>query len=161
MISDEKVRQNLLLAYKISLLYLKSGVSTSTLSKITEIPLSTIKRSVNTIGNRYKDYNRLLPELGSEENLLLLQEAINQAASANKKANKWNKTIITLEQHKEEIEEIKSMYQNSGSKVNEEDRIRAINLRCNGESIRKIASEVGISLGSVHAITIGVKDNKK
>ena len=162
MISEEKTRQNLLLAYKISMLYIKCGASTNTVSEITEVPLSTVKRSITTIGKRKKDYLRLLPELGDERRLNTIQELANEATKENIRLNKWNKVESPLSNFESDIEEIKEMYKANSSLVSDEVKMKIINLRYDGNSMRKIASETGVSLATVSTVVANApKENKK
>jgi len=161
MISDEKTKQNLFLAYKISELYLKSNVSTKIISEAVNIPLSTIKRSINTVGKRLNDYLRLLPQLGNKEELIRFQEAIDIRAKENKNDNKWMNIPTDLDLFQKEIDEIRELYVSTNPLISEEVKTRITNLRFDGESIRKISQETGVSLATIHAIVSNSSNKSK
>ena len=161
MLSDEKTKEKLLLSYKIVRLYLDSGCSVSVISKATGISLATVKRSLSALSSKKEQYLRLLPELGTEEELDELQKAVNAQIVSNKIANKWREDEPSLRDFSKEVEEIQGLYQRSSVVVSEEEKRKMVNLRINGASIRKIAADVGHSLDSVHGIVREVgKDNK-
>ena len=160
MIGEDKLREKLLFDYKVSVLYLKSGASSSILSVATEIPLSTVKGCTSTIGKRVDDYVRLLPELGTKEELLTLQKQIDEHAKTNKQLNKWNNQDSVLSSYSKEIEEIKSLYSKTNQSISEETKRRINNLRMDGWSMRRIAEETGVSLGTVSGIVNAGKGKK-
>lgn len=153
MVSEKITKMKLLLAFEISDLYVKSNATASTISAVTEVPLSTVKRSLTAIKNRKNDYLRLLPELGNEEELDKFQQKIDEEIQANIKSNKWNKNPIDVEQFKSKVDKIRDLYNESNLTVTEEGKSRIVNLRCNGLSMRKIAEETGYSLDTIHKVT--------
>lgn len=151
MISDEVLKTKLLLAYKISSLYIKSGCSTADISRETEVPLATVKRAITTVGKRKDDYLRLLPDLATESQLILFQEAIDELVQYNKKINKW-KPVTTLTNFKEDIKQIKELNVKGNLSIPDEKRKLVVNLRYEGLSVRAIAQETGYSLGTISGI---------
>lgn len=160
MISDEKKKLNLLLAYKIADLYRKLEVSTSTISELTSIPISTVKRSLSTIGDKKNDYLRLLPNLGNEEYLDQFQQEINEQIYKNKKANKWGKVPLLLEQYQKDFDMIKELYKETNPTISDESKNNIKILHINGNSIRQISKATGYSLGSIHKIISEYEEEK-
>ena len=160
MISDEKKKLNLLLAYKIADLYKKSGLSTSTISELTSVPISTIKRSLSAIRDKKEDYLKHLPELGDEEYLNQFQEEIDEQIYQNKKINKWGKTNSLFEQHQKDFDMITELYKKTNPTISEESKNNIRILHINGKSIREISKATGYSLGSIHKIIYEYQEEK-
>lgn len=159
MLSDEKLKIKLLLSYTICYLYKETGASTSMISNETGIPLATVKRSLSEIRNRIDDYLRLLPELGTREDLLAFQDELDLVSFQNKKVNKWTTRQLSLETYKNEFEKIKKLYASYQPQVNStiEDKIRMVDLRDDGVSYREIGKITGFSVSTVHTIVNGRK----
>ena len=140
MIDDEIIKEKLLLAYKISELYLKTGLAAQTLSNITSIPEGIIKESFLTVGKYKQDYLRLLPELGSDKTLTILQEKIDEEMLYTKRKDKRNvepmlSNIMNI--FNKEIHEVRDLY---GSTL----KNRIINLKINNEKIKQIAQQLDL-----------------
>ena len=161
MLSDEKTREKLLLGYKIVRLYLDSGCSVSLISKATGVSLATVKRSLSIISNKKDQFLRLLPELGTEEELDEIQKGVDARITSNKIVNKWRKEEPSLRDFSDEVKEIQELHKKSSVAVTDEDKKKMINLRVNGASIRTIASATGHSLDSVHGIVKGIGEDSK
>jgi len=152
MIGEEKIKQKLTLAYKINILYLKLMASISDVSVLTGVPIASIKRYLNMLGERTNDYLRLLPDLGDEETFLEIQSKVNQQKEQNMIDNKWMSSNTPLDMFQEEIQEIKNLYEEIKPLSDEEIRENIRNLQVDGLSLRKIAQATGVSLGRVHKI---------
>lgn len=152
MINNEKKKQKLLLAYKIADLYRKSEVSASTISKLTSVPLSTVKRSLNAVGTQKSEYLKLLPNIGDEEFLNKFQEEINEQIYKNKKINRWDTAPTLSEEYQKDFNIIKELYEKTNPIISDEAKTNIKILHINGNSIREISKATGYSLGSIHKI---------
>lgn len=159
MLSDEKLEIKLLLSYEICCLYKATSASTSMISNATGVPLSTVKRSLSEIRNKIDDYQRLLPEIGTREELLKFQKEIDSISFQNKKDNKWLTRELSSETYKKQIEMIRKLYDSYQPQVNStvEDKVKMIDLRNDGVPYRKIGEITGFSVSTVHTIVNGGK----
>lgn len=152
MLGEEKIKEKLILAYKISTLYVDSMASTSVISELTTVPNPTVKRYINIIKEKKEDYIRLLPKLVTEEKLLELQAKIDEQKNENINLNVHAHNEGLLSNFGERIEEIKELYEKTKSLPEEELSKTILNLQLSGLSMRKIAEATGVSLGRVHKI---------
>ena len=152
MLGEDKLKEKLMLAYKISTLYVDSMASTSVISELTTVPNPTVKRYINIIKEKKEDYIRLLPKLVTEEKLLELQAKIDEQKNENINLNVHAHNEGLLSNFGERIEEIKELYEKTKSLPEEELSKTILNLQLSGLSMRKIAEATGVSLGRVHKI---------
>lgn len=152
MLGEEKLKEKLLLAYKVNILYLKLMSSTSDISTLTTVPVASVKRYLNMLGTRTDDYLRLLPDLGDKETLLEIQKKVDNQKEQNIVDNKWLSSDSPLDIFQEDVQGIKELYEKIKPLSDEEIRKNIINLQVDGMSLRKIAETTGVSLGRVHKI---------
>lgn len=158
MLNDETLKIKLLLDYEISNLYLKSGASTKLISDKTGVPLSSVKRALNTVNDRIDDYERLLPDFKSRDFLEQIAFEIKELINENRKTNKWVPRELSEEVFGEEINKIKSLKSNfdKHNTITDEEKKIMVNLRINGDTLREISRKTGRSLS-----TVQTKINKK
>lgn len=164
MLSDEKLKLNLLFAYKIGVLFTKVGCSSTDLGAATEIPKSTIKRCLKSVRERGDDILRLLPDVSFEE-LSKLQEKISEQTKDNRQLNRWTQGT-SFDEFKSQIQEVSELYRATNRTISDEEKSVVVGLVVNDEvAYRTIASSQGISLGSISGIIknsgIKVKDDGK
>lgn len=159
MLGEEKLKQKLTLAYKISVLYIKLMGSVSDVSTLTGVPVASIKRYLNMLGTRTDDYLKLLPELGDKETLLEIQKKIDAQKEQNIIDNRWISSETPLDIFQEEVVDIKELYEQIKPLSDDEIRKNIRNLHIDGLSVRKIAQATGVSLGRVHRI-LNTEPNK-
>jgi len=152
MLNEETLKIKLLLDYEISNLYLKSGASTKLISDKTGISISTIKRALYTINDRIDDYQRLLPNFLTRDDLEQKALEIQELMDENKRTNRWTLRELSEEVFGEEIKRIKELkkdFDRHNTITNEEKKLM-VNLRINGDSLREISKKTGRSLSTVH-----------
>lgn len=163
MLNDNALKIKLLLDYEISILYLDSGASTSMISEKTEIPNGSIKRSLKTVGERTDDYIRILPHLGTKEELQQLQRKIDEQIKYNINKNKWVDRELSDSLYQSRIDSIKKLkeeFDELSPKITEKDIKAMKNLRLQGYPYRVISKKTGYSLSMVHKyVTEGKKRN--
>lgn len=160
MISEEKLMQNLLRDYFICKLYVKTCISTRTISSQTNISVATIKRALSLVRTRKEMCLNLLPkafEMAIEDGLTLPIEIIDDETLSNldeeldmttytlQKNNKWRApTINPQEYYLEILKEINNKYffkANSLEMTIEEVK----KLKDSGKSYKEIADILGIT----------------
>ena len=153
MLNDEVLKIKLLLDYEISNLYIKSGASTKLISDKTGVPLSTVKRALTTIHDKMNEYEKLLPDLLTRDDLEQLDLEIKELIEENKRTNKWVSRELDEDIFREEIERIKTLKSDfdKHNNISNEEKKTMINLRINGDTFREISNKTGRSLSRVHA----------
>lgn len=153
MLNEETLKIKLLLDYEISNLYLKSGASTKLISDKTGVPLSTVKRALTTIHDKMSEYERLLPDLLTKDDLEQKALEIKELIEENKRTNKWVSRELDEDIFSEEIERIKTLKSDfdKHNTISNKEKKTMINLRINGDTFREISNKTGRSLSRVHA----------
>lgn len=151
MLGDERFKQKLLLEWTISYLYKQTGASTSAISNVTAVPLGTVKRSINTVKNNLDNYLRLLPQLGTREELLKHQEEIASISEENKKRNKWSNNALNLDDYQNEIKYIKELYQSYEHNISPGREFQIITLLNQGLTYREVGKQTGFSVSTIHS----------
>lgn len=154
MIGDEKLKNILLLDYKICNLYLASGATTSVLSEVCEIPLASVKNSIDRMSSikRECDYLRLIPTCFQRETIDSFRARLIEKIEENKQNNKWNVIAFDISRFEDDVKEIKELHRSNNPLIDDEKKSQIRNMRIEGASMGKIAQEFGISKGSVHKI---------
>jgi len=150
-LSEEKTKLQLLLAYKIVILYLKTHASSNEIANAAGIPVSTIKRYLNMPIIKGKEYLTLLPDIISQEQLTNLQEELMAMKADNKATNKWGSSTLSGEE--DSIMEIRKLGSATIIRPPSLDETMKVQyLRANGDSYGKIAIRTGLSKGTAYNI---------
>lgn len=153
MLNDETLKIKLLLDYEISNLYLKSGASTKLISDKTGLPLSSVKRALSTIKNKMDDYERLLPDFLTRDDLEQKALEIQELMDENRRTNRWASRELPEDIFTEEITRIKFLKNkfDSYNTVTEQEKKYTVNLRVSGNTFREISRKTGRSLSTVQS----------
>lgn len=153
MLNDETLKIKLLLDYEISNLYLKSGASTKLISDKTGLPLSSVKRALSTIKNKMDDYERLLPDFLTRDDLEQKALEIQELMDENRRTNRWASRELPEDIFTEEITRIKFLKNkfDSYNTVTEQEKKYIVNLRVSGNTFREISRKTGRSLSTVQS----------
>ena len=153
MLNEETLKIKLLLDYEISNLYLKSGASTTLISDKTGIPLSSVKRALSTIKNKMDDYERLLPDFLTRDDLEQKALEIQELMDENRRTNRWASRELPEDTFTEEITRIKFLKNkfDSYNTVTEQEKKYIVNLRVSGNTFREISRKTGRSLSTVQS----------
>ena len=172
MLGDEKKERNLLLQFRVCRIYALTGASTKELSKLIDMPLSSVKRAIKVLDEEFDRCLELLPkaqihaldagliselDLIDEMELMILRQQLIIEREQRKRYSKWkiSETSLDIDEMLERyIEETRLLQEENENRLKKPSRGSSIvsGLRERGESIGELSKQYSLSKSTIKSI---------